>query len=117
MFLLSALPEDEWFVETAKGAIHKLMSEASDTDDEHVIDEHIILHDEDSDSDDSPSSLSSVESYESFASANMGDLESPTELIDPESWNSRAKLIITGHWNALRCSSIYHFRQVYLQIL
>lgn len=86
----SALPEDEWFVETAKGAIHKLMSDASDTDDEHIIDEHLIdehmiMHDEmASDSDDSPSSLSSVESSESFASANMGDLESPTDLTDPE---------------------------------
>lgn len=102
MFLLSALPEDEWFVETAKGAIHKLMSDASDTDDEHIIDEHLIdehmiMHDEmASDSDDSPSSLSSVESSESFASANMGDLESPTDLTDPENWNSTAKFIFSG---------------------
>lgn len=46
-----------------------------------------IMHDDDdigSDSDDSPSSLSSVDSVESFASASMGDLESPI-FTDPES--------------------------------
>lgn len=78
-------------METAKGAIHKLISDASDTDDEHLVDEHmigehIIMHDDmASDSDGSPSSLSSFESYESFASANMGELESPTDSTDPES--------------------------------
>ncbi|KAI5667819.1 hypothetical protein M9H77_17672 [Catharanthus roseus] len=75
----SALPEDEWFVETAKGAISKLLQGASGSDISSDIDEeHIILHDEViTDSDASPSSLSSVETTESFASAEMGDLESP----------------------------------------
>ncbi|XP_031269876.1 exocyst complex component EXO84C [Pistacia vera] len=81
----SALPEDEWFVETAKSAIHKLLSggsgsEVSDIDDE----EHIILNEDDvSDSADTVSSVSTVESFESFASASMGELESP-HFTDPE---------------------------------
>lgn len=84
--LQSALPEDEWFVETAKTAINKLLmgasgSETSEIEDEH----HLNLHDEiASDSDDTGSSLSTVESFESFASASMGDLESPN-FTDPES--------------------------------
>ncbi|KAL7131281.1 hypothetical protein ABFS83_13G187800 [Erythranthe nasuta] len=83
----SSLPEDEWFVETAKGAINKLLmggsgSDVSEIDDE---DEHIIIHDDDviSDSDDSPSSLSSVDTEDSFASARMEELDSPV-LTDPE---------------------------------
>lgn len=79
MFRNSALPEDEWFVETAKGAISKLLQVASGSDTSDIDEEHIMLHDDDVilDSDVSPSSLSSVESTESFASAEMGDLESP----------------------------------------
>lgn len=81
----SALPVDEWFVETAKSAINKLLMGASGSDTSEIDDEHIILHDEiPSDSDDSASSLSSVESYESFASASMGELESPN-FTDQES--------------------------------
>ncbi|CAA0832236.1 Exocyst complex component EXO84C [Striga hermonthica] len=82
----SSLPEDEWFVETAKGAINKLLmvgsgSDASEIDDR---DEHIMMDDEIiSDSDESPSSLSSVDSEESFASARMEELESPV-LTDSE---------------------------------
>ncbi|KAH6756954.1 LOW protein: exocyst complex component-like protein [Perilla frutescens var. hirtella] len=83
----SSLLDDEWFVETAKGAINKLLtggsgSDVSEIDEE---DEHIIMDDEVvSDSDDgSPSSLSSVESEESFASAQMEELESPV-LTDSE---------------------------------
>ncbi|KAJ0080997.1 hypothetical protein Patl1_11825 [Pistacia atlantica] len=78
-------PMDEWFVETAKSAIHKLLSggsgsEVSDIDDE----EHIILNEDDvSDSADTVSSVSTVESFESFASASMGELESP-HFTDPE---------------------------------
>lgn len=82
----SALPEDEWFVETAKTAINKLLlvpsaSEASETDEEHI-----ILHDEivSDDSDGSPSSLSSTDSFESFASAQNGDIESPMYFSDAE---------------------------------
>ncbi|XP_044509576.1 exocyst complex component EXO84C-like isoform X2 [Mangifera indica] len=81
----SVLPEDEWFVDTAKSAIHKLLSggsgsEVSDIDDE----EHIILNEDDvSNSGDTVSSLSTVESYESFASASMGELENP-HFTDPE---------------------------------
>lgn len=75
-------------METAKGAINKLLmggsgSDVSEVDDEED-DEHIIMDDEVvSDSDDSPSSLSSVESDESFASAQMEELDSPV-LTDSE---------------------------------
>ncbi|XP_071725170.1 exocyst complex component EXO84C [Rutidosis leptorrhynchoides] len=81
----SALPEDEWFVETAKTAINKLLlgpdgSEGSEIDD----DDHIVIHDDiESDSDDTVSSLSTVESFESFASASMAELDSPG-FTDPE---------------------------------
>ncbi|KAK0575920.1 hypothetical protein LWI29_009158 [Acer saccharum] len=78
----SALPADEWFGETAKSAINKLLlvgsgSETSDIDEEHIILNDDIVSDVDSDSGDSGSSLSTVESFESFASASMGELESP----------------------------------------
>ncbi|XP_022715452.1 exocyst complex component EXO84C-like, partial [Durio zibethinus] len=83
--IVSALPVDEWFVETAKSAINKLLMEASGSDRSEIDDEHIILHDDVvSDSDDTTSSLSSVESFESFASASMGELESPN-FTDQES--------------------------------
>ncbi|KAK4270708.1 hypothetical protein QN277_019484 [Acacia crassicarpa] len=84
--LQSSLPEDEWFVETAKSAINKLLgasgSETSDIDEDHIIlDEEVV-----SDSD-TASSLSSMESTESFASAraSMAELESPSSLSDAES--------------------------------
>lgn len=83
----SALPEDEWFVETAKGAINKLLQGASGSDTSEIDEEHIIMHDDViSDSDASPSSLSSMDSSDSqsFASAEMGDLESPV-FSDTES--------------------------------
>lgn len=88
----SALPADEWFAETAKTAIHKLLqgasgSDTSDIDEDHIAmdDEHIMMNDEQfSDTDESPSSLSTVDSFESFASAQMGELESPVYLSDPE---------------------------------
>ncbi|KAF9587444.1 hypothetical protein IFM89_002625 [Coptis chinensis] len=82
----NALPEDEWFVETAKAAINKLLmgtsgSEASDNDEGHM-----IIHDGISDSDDSASCPSTIESStESFASANMDEGESPNYFTDPES--------------------------------
>ncbi|KAE7995972.1 hypothetical protein FH972_000724 [Carpinus fangiana] len=81
----SALPEDEWFVETAKLAINKLLLGASGSDTSDVDEDHIILHDEIvTDSDDTASSLSMVESFESFASASMGELDGPM-FTDPES--------------------------------
>ncbi|XVE88464.1 hypothetical protein DITRI_Ditri19aG0071600 [Diplodiscus trichospermus] len=81
----SALPVDEWFVETAKSSINKLLMGASGSDTSEIDDEHIIPHaDIVSDSDDTASSLSSVESSESFASASMGELESPN-FTDQES--------------------------------
>ncbi|KAL8508469.1 hypothetical protein ACS0TY_018918 [Phlomoides rotata] len=81
----SSLPEDGWFVETAKGAIAKLLIGGSGSESEiDEDDEHIIMDDEIiSDSDDSPSTLSSVESEDSFASAQMEELESPV-LTDSE---------------------------------
>ncbi|XP_059625167.1 exocyst complex component EXO84C isoform X2 [Cornus florida] len=95
-----ALPEDEWFVETAKAAINKLLLGASGSDTSEIDEEQMIIHDEDvsdideriiindediSDSDGSPSTLSTVDSFESFASAIMGDeMESPMYLTDPE---------------------------------
>ncbi|EPS72961.1 hypothetical protein M569_01795 [Genlisea aurea] len=79
----STLPEDEWFVEAAKGAINKLLiggGSASDiSDDDHII----ILEEEEEESDESPSSLSGIETEESFASARMEELESPV-LTDSE---------------------------------
>lgn len=82
--LISALPEDEWFVETAKSAINKLLG-ADGSDGSEIDDDHIILHDDNvSDSDDTTSSLSTLESTESFASASMGELESPSDLTDSE---------------------------------
>ncbi|KAL3522998.1 hypothetical protein ACH5RR_015832 [Cinchona calisaya] len=81
----SSLPEDEWFVETAKGAINKLLQGASGSDTSEIDEEHIIIHDDDiSDSDASLSSISTVDSTESFASAEMGDLDSPN-FSDTES--------------------------------
>ncbi|XP_027185869.1 exocyst complex component EXO84C-like [Coffea eugenioides] len=83
----SALPEDEWFVETAKGAINRLLQGASGSDTSEIDEDHIIMHDDGiSDPDASPSSLSSMDGSgsESFASAEMGDLESPV-FSDTES--------------------------------
>ncbi|XP_020091812.1 exocyst complex component EXO84C isoform X2 [Ananas comosus] len=79
----SALPEDEWFVDTAKSAINKLMLGTSGSETSEL-DEHIILHDESSDFDETPLSPSSIESVDSFASANTGVIESPTDLTEPE---------------------------------
>ncbi|KAL5773444.1 hypothetical protein ACOSP7_013030 [Xanthoceras sorbifolium] len=74
----SALPADEWFGETAKSAINKLLLGGSGSETSDIDEEHIILNDDVvSDSGDSGSSLSTVESFESFASASMGELESP----------------------------------------
>lgn len=57
----------------------------SESDASEVDEGHLPMHDEIlSDSDDSGSSLSLVESTESFASASMGELESPM-FTDPES--------------------------------
>jgi hypothetical protein len=81
----SALPEDEWFVETAKSAINKLLLVVSESEASEVDEDHIILPDDMvTDSDDTASSLSTMESFESFASASMGELDSPM-FTDPES--------------------------------
>lgn len=83
--LISALPEDEWFVETAKSAISKLLLGASGSDTSDVDEDHINLPEEIvTDSDDTASSLSTLESSESFVSASMGELDSPI-FTDPES--------------------------------
>ncbi|KAI3776815.1 hypothetical protein L1987_46605 [Smallanthus sonchifolius] len=91
----SVLPEDEWFVETAKTAINKLLMGGEDGSDTSEIDEdHIILHDDDedelhdevvSDSDGSPSSLSTITTSESFASAESQMLDSLSDFTDPDS--------------------------------
>ncbi|KAF6150271.1 hypothetical protein GIB67_033970 [Kingdonia uniflora] len=81
----SALPENEWYVNTVKTTINKLLlktsgSEFSDTDDEHI-----TLHDEIiSDSDDTGSCVSSIKSSDSFASANMGEVEILNYFTDPK---------------------------------
>lgn len=81
---ISALPEDEWFVDTAKTAISKLMQGTSESEisdpDEHIS----IMHHDISDSDGSLSSPSISESLDSFASANMGGTDSPVYFTDPE---------------------------------
>lgn len=81
----SALPADEWFVETAKSAINKLLlGGASGSETSDIDEDHIIVHDEvDSDSD-TVSSLSTMDSTESFASASMAELDSPSNLSDPD---------------------------------
>lgn len=78
----SALPEDEWFHETAKAAIHKLMLGNSGS--ESDLEEPIVPHDEISDTEESTSTLSTMGSEDSFASANNDDLESPVYFTDPE---------------------------------
>ncbi|XP_062095950.1 exocyst complex component EXO84C isoform X2 [Humulus lupulus] len=83
----NALPEDEWFVEAAKLAINKLLLGAEGSETSEIDEDDMIHHDDDviSDSDDTVSSLSSEESFESFVSASMGELDSPSDLTDPES--------------------------------
>ncbi|XP_076955267.1 exocyst complex component EXO84C-like [Bidens hawaiensis] len=92
----SVLPEDEWFVETAKAAINKLLggdevSEGSEIDEDHIIlhddddddEDDDILHDEViSDSEGSPSSLSTITTSESFASAESQMLDSLSDFAD-----------------------------------
>ncbi|PWZ14031.1 Exocyst complex component EXO84C [Zea mays] len=82
----SVLPEDGWFVDTAKAAIHKLMLgvSGSESEAEPEAEEHIVLHGEVSDSEES-SGASTVGSEDSFASAKNDDLESPVYFTDPES--------------------------------
>lgn len=87
LYLYSTLPEDEWFSEAAKAAINKLLlgasgSEASEPEEESEFlhEQHIIM----SDSEDSVSCPSTVDSFHSFASAEMGDLGSPSHFIDHE---------------------------------
>ncbi|CAL5083552.1 unnamed protein product [Urochloa decumbens] len=82
----SALPEDEWFLETAKAAIHKLMlgTSGSESEPEPEPEEHVALHDEISDSDESIATPSTSGSEDSFASANNDELESPVYFTDPE---------------------------------
>ncbi|XP_061354730.1 exocyst complex component EXO84C [Gastrolobium bilobum] len=82
--LQSALPEDEWFVETAKSAINKLLLGASGSETSDVDEDHIIVHDEVVSDSDTVSSLSSMDSTESFASASMAELDSPSNLSDPD---------------------------------
>ncbi|XP_074285512.1 exocyst complex component EXO84C isoform X1 [Silene latifolia] len=70
----STLPEDEWFSETARTSINKLLLGVSGSEVSEAEEEHIFLHDDHivSDSDDSISSCSSVDSFHSFVSAEMG---------------------------------------------
>lgn len=81
----SALSEDEWFVETAKSAINKLLLGAEGSETSEIDEDNIALHDDIVlDSNDSVSSLSSIDSSESFASATMGELDSPKHFDDSE---------------------------------
>lgn len=81
---ISALPEDEWFVETAKSAINKLLLGASGSETSDIDEDHIIVHDEVVSDSDTVSSLSTMDSTESFASASMAELDSPSNLSDPD---------------------------------
>lgn len=89
----STLPEDEWFVETAKAAINKLLMGGEGSDNSEIDEDHLILHDDDdddddlhdeaiSDSDGSPSSLSTITTSESFASAESQMLDSLSDFTD-----------------------------------
>ncbi|GAU47292.1 hypothetical protein TSUD_94810 [Trifolium subterraneum] len=81
----SALPADEWFVETAKSAINKLLlGGASESETSDIDEDHIIVHDEVVSDSDTVSSLSTMDSTESFASASMAELDSPSNLSDPD---------------------------------
>ncbi|KAF6136580.1 hypothetical protein GIB67_016036 [Kingdonia uniflora] len=81
----SALPEDEWFVNTIIMPINKLLLETSGSEASNTDDEHITLHDVNiSDSDDTGSCVSSIESSDSFASTNMGEVESLNYFTNPE---------------------------------
>ncbi|KAF0905951.1 hypothetical protein E2562_008973 [Oryza meyeriana var. granulata] len=78
----SSLPEDEWFLDTAKAAINKQLGTSGS---ESELEEPVAAHDEISDSEESSiSSPSTIGSDESFASANNDDLESPVYFTDPE---------------------------------
>ncbi|XP_048555770.1 exocyst complex component EXO84C isoform X2 [Triticum urartu] len=80
----SALPEDEWFLDTAKTAINKLMLGTSGS--ESDLEAPIAPHDDGiSEDSDSISCLSSIGSEDSFASANNDDLENPVYFTDPDS--------------------------------
>ncbi|VAH28834.1 unnamed protein product [Triticum turgidum subsp. durum] len=80
----SALPEDEWFLDTAKTAINKLMLGTSGS--ESDLEAPIAPHDDGiSEDSDSISCLSSMGSEDSFASANNDDLENPVYFTDPDS--------------------------------
>ncbi|KAJ3674847.1 hypothetical protein LUZ60_005463 [Juncus effusus] len=97
----SALPEDEWFVDTAKAAISKLTQGTSGFEFDDSSDEsHLIFHhgdgidlidemEEESESEESSDSVPGLvddsSSCDSFASANDGEIESPTYFTDPES--------------------------------
>jgi hypothetical protein len=81
----NALPADEWFVETAKSAINKLLlGGASESETSDIDEDHIIVHDEVGSDSDTVSSLSTMDSTESFASASMAELDSPSNLSDPD---------------------------------
>lgn len=80
----SALPADEWFVETAKSAINKLLLGVSGSETSDIDEDHIIIHDEVVSDSDTVSSLSTMDSTESFASASMAELDSPSNLSDPD---------------------------------
>ncbi|KAI4296960.1 hypothetical protein L6164_036875 [Bauhinia variegata] len=83
--LQTALPEDEWLVETAKSAISKLLLGASGSEASDIDDDHIILPDEAVSDSETASSLSSTGfSEESFVSASMGELESPSNLSESD---------------------------------
>ncbi|CAA6669889.1 unnamed protein product [Spirodela intermedia] len=73
----SALPEDEWFIDSAKAAINRLAF-GSQAFGNSGLDGHTILPDNVSDSDEAPSSPSTVLSAESFASATMGSRRVPS---------------------------------------
>ncbi|KAK7362501.1 hypothetical protein VNO77_04617 [Canavalia gladiata] len=80
----SALSEDEWFVETAKSAINKLLLGVSGSETSDIDEDHIIVHDEVVSDSETVSSLSSMDSTESFASASMAELDSPSNLSDQD---------------------------------
>ncbi|CAM8934285.1 hypothetical protein QQ045_013910 [Rhodiola kirilowii] len=75
----SALPEDEWFVQTAKKSINKLLIIPSESESSDIDEDHIFIHNEIlSESDDSSlSSLSTLSVTESFYSAGNGDMDTP----------------------------------------
>ncbi|KAK9070159.1 hypothetical protein SSX86_010559 [Deinandra increscens subsp. villosa] len=83
--LESVLPEDEWFVETAKAAINKLLIEGSEIDEDTDDDDNDENEDDDDDNDENEDDDDDLTSESSFATAESQMLDRLSDFKDPES--------------------------------